>query len=170
MRRPRPSVATNPPPWRLFLDTGVIVEGITQPWGAAKAVLILAAERDRYTVVLAETVRAELDRFLALQAERLTADAHDRLISHVRGWFRRVRLERRPPPSAADCAAAVTLLLPALRHPNDLPSVVTALQARPDWVISANPDHWNPELGRRTGLRIVTPNEFLRLLAPQVNG
>jgi len=162
-------VATSPPPWRLFLDTGVIIEGVTQPWGAAKAVLILAVERDRYTVVLAETVRAELDRFLALQVERLTADGHERLFQQFQGWFRRVHLERWPQPSAAACAEAAQRLLPALRHVNDLPSVVSAMQARPDWVISANPEHWNTELKRRTGLRIVSPNEFLRLLAPQLD-
>ena len=28
-------------PLRLFLDTGVIIEGCIRPWGASKAVLIL---------------------------------------------------------------------------------------------------------------------------------
>jgi hypothetical protein len=55
-------------------------------------------------------------------------------------------------------------LLPALRHDNDLPLVVAAEQARPDWVISANDGHWNDEVARRTGLRIVTPHAFLRRL------
>ena len=44
---------------------------------------------------------------------------------------------------------------------NDLPAVVSAMEARPDWVISTNTAHWNDELAARTGLRIATPQDFL---------
>ena len=57
-------------------------------------------------------------------------------------------------------------LMPVLRHLNDLPAVVSALQARPDWVISANREHWNDDVAARTGLRIVTPQHFLTRLRP----
>jgi hypothetical protein len=150
-----------------LLDTGVIIAGITQPWGAAKAVLILAAERDRYTVVLTETVRAELDAFMARQAERLPTEAHRRLTTDFRGWLARVHRERWPHPTAEALGAAIERVLPALRHLNDLPGIVAAMQARPDWALSSNDDHWNAEVARRTGLRIATPNAFLRALTPQ---
>jgi hypothetical protein len=51
-----------------------------------------------------------------------------------------------------------------LRHVNDLPVVVAAMAARPDWVISENETHWNARVAERTGLRIVTPHSFLREL------
>ena len=38
-------------PLRLFLDTGVILQGCFGRWGASKGVLILATERRLYTVV-----------------------------------------------------------------------------------------------------------------------
>ena len=43
-------------PLRLFLDTGVIIEGCFGSWGAAKAVLILATIRVNWIVVLAEAI------------------------------------------------------------------------------------------------------------------
>jgi hypothetical protein len=49
-----------------------------------------------------------------------------------------------------------------LRHLNDLPVVVSAVEARPDWVIAENVAHWNAALATRTGLAIVTPRQFLR--------
>ncbi len=57
-------------------------------------------------------------------------------------------------------------LMPALRHENDLAAVVTAMRARPDFVISANTAHWNAELAARTELRIVSLQAFLAGLAP----
>ena len=87
-------MATEARPWRLLLDTGVVIAGVTQRWGAAKAMLILVAERARYAVVLTEPTRAELDGFLAAQAVRLTTDAHAQLVREFRGWLSRVRLER----------------------------------------------------------------------------
>jgi hypothetical protein len=51
---------------RLFLDAGVVLQGCLGDWGAAKAVLILAATaRDRYTIVLAETVARDVEEIRA---------------------------------------------------------------------------------------------------------
>jgi hypothetical protein len=149
-------------PQRLFLDTGVIVAGVRQPWGAAKAVLIHVTERDRFTVVLAEVVRQELESVLAGLAADLAADEHTRVADALHGWLRRVRVELWPAPTLAAVQAARPALLPAIRHLNDLPVVVSALEARPDWVIAENEAHWNPSLAARTGLAILTPRQFLR--------
>ena len=65
-----------------------------------------------------------------------------------------------------DIVQAAPLLLPVLRHQNDLGVVVTAVQARPDFVISANTAHWNAALAARTDLRIMSPNAFLASLTP----
>ena len=53
-------------PLRLFLDTGVIIEGCFGRWGAAKGVLILATDRRHYTAVLAEAVERELQHNVAV--------------------------------------------------------------------------------------------------------
>jgi hypothetical protein len=48
-----------------------------------------------------------------------------------------------------------------IRHVHDVPVLVTAIKASPDWFITANTAHFTPEVAARTGLRIVTPHEFL---------
>lgn len=152
---------------RLFLDTGVILEGCFGRWGAAKGVLILATERRLYTVVFAEAVERELQRNVAYTlAPPTPAAVRDAAAEEVSGWLRRIRIERWPLPSADDVEHFAATLMPVLRHRNDLPAVVSAVQARPDWVISTNREHWNEALAKRTGLRIVTPHEFLAHLRP----
>jgi hypothetical protein len=154
-------------PQRLFLDTGVILEGCFGRWGAAKGVLILATERRLYTVVLAEAVDRELQRNITYTLVPPTpSEARAAAAEEVSGWLRRVRIERWPLPSVDDIERHAPTLMPVLRHRNDLPVVVSAMQARPDWVISANREHWNEVLAQRTALRIVTPREFLGQLRP----
>jgi hypothetical protein len=134
--------------------------------GASKAVLIHAVERDRFTIVLADAVRDEIDDFLTGLAADVPPDELARVTGHVQGWFGRIRLERWPTPSPEALRDALPRVLPALRHLNDLPAVVTAIQARPDWVIAENEAHWNERLATVTGLRIATPRRFLRQLSP----
>jgi hypothetical protein len=156
----------NERPIRLFLDTGVVIDGCVSDWAAAKVVLILATLRERYTVVLSRRVAEEIDRATARKRAALTADQAAAFLAGITGWLERVRLERLPEPSEALVRGAMYRILPALRHYNDLPAVVAAMDARPDWVISTNTAHWNDALAARTGLRIVTPLEFMRRLVP----
>ena len=141
----------SPSPARLFLDTGVMIEGLYSSWGASKAVMIHATQRELYTVVLVEAVERELRRNVVV----------GQVARDLAGWLRRVRLERHPAPSLANVRSYEQSLLPVLRHANDLAAVVGAIQTRPDWVISANKEHWGEGLAVRTGLRIVTPQDFI---------
>ena len=153
-------------PLRLFLDSGVIIEGCFGQWGASKAVLVLATMQANYTVVLAEATEGEVQRAVARKLAPLPPDEARDAAASVAGWLNRVRIERHPLPTVAEITQHQALVLPVLKHVNDLPGVVTAIQAQPDWVISANSEHWSPALGARIGLRIVTPLEFLRQLHP----
>lgn len=151
---------------RLFLDTGVVVDGATRAWGwgAARVVLTLATQRDRVIIVWAQAVEDELQQHLARVAAVHSAEEVRAIRASVEGWLARVRREPWPRPTADALRLAAPEILPALRHVKDLPPVVSAMQARADWTISANARHWNDALAVRTGLRIVTPREFLRQL------
>jgi hypothetical protein len=151
---------------RLFLDTGVIVAGCLQRWGAAKMVLMLCTHRPQYTVVLAADVERELRGILARQSATLGTAGAQALEAVMAGWLARVRLERWPGPTVQEVEQLLPRVLPVLRHINDLRAVVTAIQAQPDWVISSNRAHWNAESGRRVGLRIISPQAFVQRLAP----
>ena len=59
------SLSTNP---RVFLDSGVLMEGRLAPWSASRALLILSRRRV-FKIVLAEYVQGELeDNLLELLA------------------------------------------------------------------------------------------------------
>src|SRR5690348_15174885 len=108
-------------PQRLFLDTGVILEGCVGRWGASKGVLILATERRLYIVVPAEAVERELQRNVDFTlAPPAPSEARDAVAEEVSGWLRRVHIERWPLPSADDVARHAPALMPVLRHRNDL--------------------------------------------------
>jgi hypothetical protein len=149
---------------RLFLDSGVILQGCLGGWGGAKAVLILAASApERYVVVLADAVDREARRAIERLEDPTIRDA---AMASLTGWLARVRLEGRAAPTAAEIRAHMRALLPVLRHANDLPVAVTALLAGPDWVLSTNTEHWTPALAPLLRARIAHPTAFLRSLEP----
>lgn len=155
-----------PPPRTVFLDSGVIVDGCFSEWSAAKGLLILAAQHPQhYTIVLAEAVDAEVRRALMRKAAGLPPADGQKLLATYPAWLSRVQVSHWPLPIAADVARYRSLMLPALKHLNDLPAAVTALQAQPDWVLSTNGAHWGAALAGRTGLRVAHPREFLEYLS-----
>ena len=151
---------------RLFLDTGVLIDGFFNPWGTCKGVLILATLRGQFRVVVAEPVAEEFRRNTEKKLARLSEDEAATVRASIAGWFGRARPERALWPPEADLLAHAGLIT-AVRHRNDMPAVVAALLARPDWILSTNTEHWNEELAARTGLRIATPARFLRSLYPR---
>ena len=163
-------MATPPqrPPLRLFLDTGVLIDGLFNRWGTCKAVLILATLRAQFRAIVADPVGEELARTVKSKEVRLSADSADEaqvVDEGIARWFSIARPERVPWPSAVDMLAHADLLS-AVRHEKDMSAVVAAVLARPNWVLSTNTAHWNEELATRTGLRIATPATFLSSLRP----
>jgi len=158
-----------PVPRRLFLDAGVLIQAFVAEWGAPKALLVLATVRESFTIVLASQIEREVRRAFARRiavaqpGERLAVE--QRLVASFEGWLARVAVERLAAPAPEAVYAHLEAILPAPRHTNDLEAVVSAMQARPDWVISTNTDHWGPALAARTGLRIGTPVAFLEDVA-----
>ena len=183
-----------PVPQRLFLDAGVLIQAFVAEWGAPKALLVLATVRGSFTIVLAHQIEREVRRAFARRVaiaqpgerrtrcgtwhraikspwraaiaqpgERRTVE--QRLVASLEGWLARVALERLAAPAPEAVYGQLEVILPALRHTNDLEAVVSAMQARPDWVISTNTDHWGPALAARTGMRIGTPIAFLEDVA-----
>ena len=133
--------------------------------GASKAVLILATIRDYYTVVLADSIEREITRAEAGRAALRGQAETTNVASSMTGWLERVKIERPPIPTHDEIGRQSWSLLPVVRHSNDVSSVVTAIQAKPAWVISTNQDHWNDAVAQRAGLRITTPWGFLQQLS-----
>jgi predicted nucleic acid-binding protein len=145
---------------RLFLDSNVLTGGIVSSWGLDKAVLSLCAARI-CRLVLAEAVREEVEENLLLHAGQLSSAKADELIENYRRLIQLTKPELIPYPDA-DAVQANRHLI---RHAPDVPVLLSAMAAKPDWLLSHNTKHFTQTVAQRTGLRIATPVEFFQTLS-----
>ncbi|MGD1101411.1 MAG: PIN domain-containing protein [Terriglobia bacterium] len=151
---------TRPRRIRLFLDSNVLTGGMVSPWGLDKAVLSLCAAGIG-RLVLAEVVREEVEENLLLHAGRLRPADADQLIEDYRRLITLCGPERVPFPDADRVRASRHLI----RHAADVPVLLSALDCRPDWLLTHNTKHFSEMVAKRTGLRISTPSGFFRTFA-----
>jgi predicted nucleic acid-binding protein len=145
---------------RIFLDSNILTGGIVSAWGLDKAVLSLCAARI-CRLVLAEAVREEVEENLLLHAGRLPAEEAEELIDNYRRLLELAKPERIPYPSLDEVRANRHLI----RHESDVPVLLSAMTAKPDWFLSHNTKHFTQQVARRAGLRIATPVEFFQTLS-----
>ncbi|MBI3696100.1 MAG: PIN domain-containing protein [Acidobacteria bacterium] len=136
---------------RVFLDSCVLIEGLAVHSSASQGVLIL--RRSLITLILAEAVYEETKRALC----RDFPAESDELLRNLECVLDPQIVERLPRVSRHDVEQARRLI----RHEHDAPILAAAIKARPDWLVTDNTDHFNEEVSRRTGLRIVTPGRLL---------
>ncbi|MBI1764366.1 MAG: PIN domain-containing protein [Acidobacteria bacterium] len=142
---------------RVFPDSNVLIEGLFAPWSVSRALLILARAQ-AFRLVLSPYVEMEVERALP---KRLGHDAVEgtRLIDDYALALRLLAPERAASATREEIETHRSLI----RHMNDVPVLVTAIKAQPDWLVTANVEHFSPEVARRTGLKIVTPYQFLQM-------
>jgi hypothetical protein len=134
--------------------------GFIASWGLDKAVLSLCSARI-CRLVLADAVRVEVERNLALHSARLAIkDAG----LPMRAYGRFIELsdpELIPFPDLEEVRSQRHLI----RHQADIPVLLSAMTAKPDWLLTNNTEHFTAAVAQRTGLRIATPIEFFRTLS-----
>ena len=145
---------------RLFLDSNVITGGIVAPWGLDKAVLSLCAARV-CRLVLAEAVRDEVEENLLLHAQQSALLEADQLIEDYQKLIKLTAPEIIPYPRADLVHRSRHLI----RHAADVPVLLSAMAARPDWLLTNNTKHFSSVVVKRSGLRIAKPADFFRVLA-----
>ena len=150
---------------RLFLDSNVLTGGIVSAWGLDKAVLSLCAA-GICRLVLAEAVREEVEENLSVHATRLSSGyaengEADELIENYRHLIRLTKPELVSYPDAD----AVRSNRHSIRHESDVPVLLSAMAAKPDWLLTNNTRHFTQVVANRTGLRIATPVEFFKTLS-----
>jgi hypothetical protein len=111
--------------------------------------------------VLAEAVREEVEENLLLHAQQLSPPEADELIENYRGLIRLTKPEMIPHPDAESVGANRHLI----RHAPDVPVLLSARSANPDWLLTHNTKHFTQVVAHRTGLRIATPLEFFKTLS-----
>ena len=149
---------------RLFLDSNVLTGGMVSRWGMDRAVLSLCAARI-CKLVLADVVRDEVEDNLLLHATELDQQNAQELLDDYTNLLKLANPEPIPYPSKADVLASRHLI----RHPADVPVLLSAIQARPDWLLTHNRKHFTAEVAKRTKLQIGSPADFFRVLAESIS-
>ncbi len=147
-------------PLRLFLDSNVLTAGIVASWGLDKAVLSLCAARI-CRMVLAEIVREEVEENLLLHAASLPPRESEQVLDDYTKLITLAHPIMVPLPDTDTVVRSRHLI----RHEADVPVLLFAMQSQPDWLITHNTAHFTQTVGRRTGLRIATPQAFFQTLA-----
>ena len=145
---------------RLFLDSNVLTGGIVSPWGLDKATLSLCAARV-CRLVLADVVRDEVEENLLLHAQRLPALDADQLIEDYRVLLKLTNPEVVAYPDKDMVRSSRHLI----RHAADVPVLLSAINSKPDWLLTHNTKHFTKSVAERTSLRIATPADFFRALS-----
>jgi uncharacterized protein len=143
---------------RLFLDSGVLLEGVLAPWSVSRALLIHARRR-AFTIVLAAYVQMEVEKSL-LGMLAHNPELANEAIDTYSTLLRLLKPQIVPLPTTEEVAKYRHLI----RHQADVPVLVSALKAAPDWFLTTNTRHFTSHVAARTGLKITTPQAFLRSL------
>ena len=134
----------------LFFDASALFAGVISEAGAARALLLLS-EAGAIAITVSEQVIVETERTLARKAP--AAIPYYRETLHAS----RIRIVRDPIP--AEGAAALGMIA----HEPDVPILVAAIKIKTSFPVTLNRRHFidDPEVARRSGLRIGTPGDAL---------
>ena len=149
---------------RLFLDSNVLTGGIVSRWGMDRAVLSLCAARI-CRLVLADAVKDEVEENLLLHAAGLNEKDAQQILDDYTNLLRLANPETVRYPPKADVLASIHLI----RHQSDVPVLLSAMKAHPDWLLTHNKKHFTNEVAERTKLQIGSPADFFRLLAQSIS-
>jgi predicted nucleic acid-binding protein len=135
---------------QLFFDSSALVAGVISATGATRALLLLS-EAGAVEITISEQVIVETERTLARKAPATLPFYREALRAS------RIRIVKDPP--AAEVAAARAMIA----HATDAPILAAAIEVRCDYLVTLNRRHFidDPEVARRSGLRIGAPGDAL---------
>ena len=144
---------------KLLLDSNIITDGLFSRFGLSKSVLALCAAKT-CRLVLSEWVRIEVERNILKKIGVLPESEVEQLIEDYQGFLKLTRPVKIPLAEESRIIANRELI----RHFADVPVVLAAIDARADWLITRNRDHFTDEVARKIGIRIASPGEFFSAL------
>ena len=141
---------TEPRRPQLFFDASALFASVISAVGAARALLQLS-EAGTIAITVPEQAIVETERTLTRKAP--TA------LPFYRETLRASRIRIVKDPSAAEVAAARDMIA----HEPDVPILVAAIKIKTGYLVTLNRRHFieDPEVARRSGLRIGTPGDAL---------
>ncbi len=141
---------------RVFLDTNVLFSGLHSQGGPPGEILNLYV-RGEITVVISRQVLEELVVTIREKLPR-AIPVLERLLTGV------------PPEVVGNPPLAELARARGVINPADAPILAAAMVARPDVFVTGNTRHFldNPEVARVSGLRIMTPAQFMDYLRAKI--
>lgn len=142
----------------IIFDSSALIAGIVSTQGAARALLLLAEDK-KILITVSEQVIAEVERNIARKAPKAVPFARE-LILHAN-----IRILRDPH------VEEVRHRQDWISHAADVSILVAAVLARVDYLVTLNTKHFidDPEVSRRSGLRIGTPGDALAWVREQLS-
>jgi predicted nucleic acid-binding protein len=143
----------------IFFDASALFAGVISSTGAARALMLLG-EAKAVTVIVSEQVLVEAERNLAQKAPQA--------LPYYRQALRAIPLQVRADPLPVEVAKHTGIIA----HTPDVPILVAAMQAQSEFLVTLNRKHFidDPEVARKSGLRIGGPGDALAWLRSRLSG
>ena len=140
-------------PARAVMDTNVLYAGLRSQRGASFELLRLL-RAGKWTLLLSNTVVTEYEEILQREASllRITSDEIAKLLDDL--------------CAPAECHRLSGPWQPILSDPDDEAFVHLASEAKADYLISHNRQHYGP--AGQCGIQVVTPREFLGTIRTKI--
>jgi len=141
---------------KIFLDSSALIAGVLSSTGAGRALLVLSEIGD-VELFVNEHVIAECERSLARKVPQALPALRESIMD--------AGLKILQDPSAQEVQANLYLI----SDPYDVDILLSAMQARVDYLVTHNRKHFldDPQVSEKTGLRIGTPGDAIAWLKEQ---
>ncbi len=142
----------------IFFDSSALIAGIVSAQGAARTLLLLA-EDEKILISVSEQVIAEVERNIARKVPKA--------VQYARELILRANIRILRDPQIAEILDHQVWI----SHHADVPILVVAARARVDFLATLNTKYFidDPEVSRRSGLRIGTPGDALAWAREQLS-
>jgi predicted nucleic acid-binding protein len=151
----------------IFVDCNVLIEGFLMPLHSAGGIMVLAANK-HVDLITCKLVVDDVDKEILERAE----EKNDYEL--VGAWTKlldEVRLRIVPNPEAVLVKETLDKYWGIMRHKADIPVLASAIELGPDLILSDNRTHFNDAVSERSGIQIMSCEEFLaNLIAGKIQG
>jgi predicted nucleic acid-binding protein len=143
--------------FNFFMDSSALIAGIISVTGAAHLLLKLSEYQD---------ISLTVNEFVIAECERSFARKSPHNLPILQYAIKKSQLRILENPSPEEVRANLYLI----SDPYDVPILLSAMQARVDFLVTHNRKHFldDPQVGEKTGLRIGTPGDALAWLRDQM--
>lgn len=143
--------------FNFFMDSSALIAGVISETGAAHLLLQLS-EYGNISLTVNEFVVAECERSFARKSP------HN--LPFLQLAIKKSKLRILENPTFEEVQANIYLIT----DPNDVPVLLSAIQARVDFLVTHNRRHFldDPQVSEKSGLRIGTPGDAIAWLREQM--